>query len=93
MNEIKMELFSLGTIICKFIIPKGVTDEINTAYDNAIRNLPEYNDKIAGKIKEEFKVNDILSDNTKTIFQMCFRKYLGTIKKARMACFIIKRLD
>ena len=32
-NEVKMESFTLGTIICRFTIPQFVIDEINTAYD------------------------------------------------------------
>ena len=81
MGEIQMETFTLGTIICKFIVPEIMIEEINKGYDDAIGMLPEHNNQLAGKIKEQFKVNEILSDNVKTTFQMCFRQYLQTIQK------------
>ena len=79
-NEVKMESFTLGTIICRFTIPQFVIDEINTAYDEA-KDLPAHNKNLAGQIKDEFKVTDILSQNTKGLFQSCFRTYLQTIQK------------
>ena len=70
-NEVKMESFTLGTIICRFTIPQFVIDEINTAYDEA-KDLPAHNKNLAGQIKDEFKVTDILSQDTKGLFQSCF---------------------
>ena len=80
-QDIKMETFALGTIICRFFVPSDVIDEINNDYDNAIGTLPAHNQNLAGKIAEEFKVTDILSKNTKSLFTTCFRQYLLTIKK------------
>ena len=79
-NEVKMESFTLGTIICRFIVPEFVIDEINTAYDEA-KDLKPHNKNLAGQIKDEFKVTDILSQDTKGLFQSCFRTYLQTIQK------------
>ena len=80
MPDISMESFSLGTIICRFKVPLEVIDEINKDYDNA-KDLPAHNQNLAGKIAEEFKVTDILSDNTRSLFTMCFQTYLKTIQK------------
>ena len=79
-KEIRMESFTLGTIICRFTIPEFIIDEINTAYDEA-KDLPAHNKNLAGQIKDEFKVTDILSQDTKSLFQNCFRTYLQTIQK------------
>ena len=80
MPDISMESFTLGTIICRFKVPLEVIDEINKDYDNA-KDLPAHNQNLAGKIAEEFKVTDILSKNTKSLFTTCFQQYLQTIKK------------
>ena len=80
MPDISMESFSLGTIICRFKVPLEVIDEINKDYDNA-KDLPAHNTQLAGKIAEEFKVTDILSESTKSLFTMCFQTYLKTIQK------------
>ena len=80
-QDIKMETFALGTIICRFFVPSDVIDEINNDYDNAIGTLPAHNQNLAGKIAEEFKVTDILSDNTRSLFTTCFQTYLKTIQK------------
>ena len=79
-NEVKMESFTLGTIICRFIVPEFVIDEINTAYDEA-KDLKPHNKNLAGQIKDEFKVTNILSQTTKSLFQTCFQQYLHTIQK------------
>jgi len=81
MPDISMESFTLGTIICRFKVPLEVIDEINNDYDNAIGTLPAHNQNLAGKIAEEFKVTDILSDNTRSLFTTCFRQYLITVQK------------
>ena len=81
MPDISMESFTLGTIIGRFKVHLEVIDEINNDYDNAIGTLPAHNQNLAGKIAEEFKVSDILSDNTRSLFTTCFRTYLQTIQK------------
>ena len=80
MPDVSMESFTLGTIICRFKVPLEVIDEINKDYDNA-KDLPAHNQNLAGKIADEFKVTDILSENTRALFTTCFRQYLQTIKK------------
>ena len=81
MPDINMESFTLGTIICRFKVPLEIIDEINNDYDNAIGTLPAHNKNLAGKIADEFKVTDILSDNTRSLFTTCFQTYLKTIQK------------
>ena len=80
MPDISMESFTLGTIICRFKVPLEVIDEINKDYDNA-KDLPAHNQNLAGKIAEEFKVTDILSEKTKSLFTTCFQTYLRTVQK------------
>jgi len=80
MPDISMESFTLGTIICRFKVPLEVIDEINKDYDN-VKDLPAHNQNLAGKIAEEFKVTDILSEKTKSLFTMCFQTYLKTVQK------------
>ena len=80
MPDISMESFTLGTIICRFKVPLDVIDEINKDYDNA-KDLPAHNQNLAGKIAEEFKVTEILSERTKSLFTTCFRQYLVTVQK------------
>ena len=75
-----MEPLTLGTIICRFTVPQTIIDEINTDYDKA-KDLPAHNKNLAGKIADEFKVTDILSDNTRSLFTTCFQTYLRTIQK------------
>ena len=64
----------------KYTVPLEVIDEINKDYDNA-KDLPAHNKNLAGKIAEEFKVTDILSDNTRSLFTTCFQTYLRTVQK------------
>ena len=81
MQDIQMKALTLGTIICRFTVPQTVIDEINNDYDNAVGTLPAHNQNLAGKIADEFKCTDILSDMTKDLFRTCFRQYLFTIQK------------
>jgi len=80
MQDIQMTALTLGTIVCRFTVPQSVIDEINTDYDKA-KDLKPHNDNLAGKIAEEFKCTEILSDNVKDLFKTCFRQYLITIQK------------
>jgi hypothetical protein len=77
--------FLLGTAICKFTMPKQMINGINKAYDNA-KDLPAHNHRLAGKIADEFKVTDILTEEMKDTFLNCFRKYLETIQKPFWHC-------
>ena len=53
-NEVKMESFTLGTIICRFTVPQFVIDEINTAYDEA-KDLPAHNKNLFNNIYIRYK--------------------------------------
>ena len=55
----------LGSVICKFMLPMQIIDEINTSYDEGKDQLRPLNKQLAGKIKEENLVNDILSESIK----------------------------
>ena len=81
MQDIQMKALTLGTIICRFTVPQTMIDEINNDYDNAVGTLPAHNQNLAGKIADEFKCTDILSDMTKDLFRTCFQQYLHTIQK------------
>ena len=70
MQDIQMKALTLGTIICRFTVPQNVIDEINNDYDNAVGTLPAHNQNLAGKIADEFKCTDILSDMTKTFLEL-----------------------
>ena len=80
MPDISMEPLTLGTIICRFTVPQTIIDEINTDYEKT-KDLPAHNKNLAGKIADEFKVTDILSENTRSLFTTCFRQYLMTVQK------------
>ena len=75
MQDIQMKALTLGTIICRFTVPKTVIDEINNDYDNAVGTLSAHNQNLAGKIVDEFKCTEILSDITKDLFRTCFRQF------------------
>ena len=83
--EVKIKTFSLGTLITRFEMPMQMINDINSAYEKA-KDLPAHNTELAGKIKNEFKVTDILNDNIKNAFIMCFRKYLQEIQKPWWHC-------
>ena len=79
-HDIQMQQYLLGSMICKFTMPKHMIVGINNAYDKA-KDLPAHNDQLAGKIANEFKVTDILTDDDKSAFRMCFQQYLHSIQK------------
>ena len=79
-GKIEMKSYTLGSIICKFTMPKGMIDQINSDYDKA-KDLEPANEHLAGKIADEFRVTNILNDDVKSAFRMCFNQYLTTIQK------------
>jgi hypothetical protein len=79
-GQIKMNSFMLGTIVCRFILPQDLIDDINLKYDTS-KNLKPANHFLVGKIKNEFKVNSILSDDVNSVFKRCFKEYLKKINK------------
>ena len=58
-----------------------IVDEINLTYQNNIKDLKEHNQYLAGKIKDEHKIDNLLSDNIKRYFENCFRVYLIECKE------------
>ena len=86
-QDVKMETLILGTLITKFMMPEELVNNINNAYEEA-KDLPSHNHDLAGKIKDEFKVTDILNDDIKNTYLMCFRQYLQIIKKPWWHCLL-----
>ena len=77
-DEIDIAKFGLGTFIVKFEMPQNFIDDINNLYENA-KDLPEHNQNLAGKIKDELRVTEILTDDMKNCFLTCFRQYTDII--------------
>ena len=78
------ELFKtihLGQKILHFNVPMEIIDEINLTYQNNVKDLKNHNQYLAGKIKDEHKIDDKLSDNVKRYFENCFRVYLIECKE------------
>ena len=71
----------LGSVICKFMLPMQIIDEINTSYDECRNQLTPFNTELAGKIKEENLVNNVLSESTKMAFINCFIEYTKHVQK------------
>ena len=71
----------LGSVVCKFMLPMQIIDEINTSYDECRNQLTPFNTELAGKIKEEYLVNDVLSESTKIAFINCFAEYTQHVQK------------
>ena len=82
-----VEILTLGTLVTKFVMPEELVNDINSAYETS-KDLPAHNQELAGKIKDEFKVTDILNDDIKNAFLMCFRQYLNIIQKPRWHCLL-----
>ena len=77
----KPVIYTLGTSIVKFNLPMEFVDDINKAYDDNSKNLTPHNDKLAGKIQEEKKINEILTPSMNNTFKWCFEEYLKIIGK------------
>ena len=81
MAKIDAKIYSLGTIVVCFSLPMEFVDDINKAYDDNSKNLTPHNDKLAGKIQEEKKINEILTPSMNKTFKWCFEEYLKIIGK------------
>ena len=81
MAKIDAKIYSLGTTIVRFNLPMEFVDDINKAYDDNSKNLTPHNDKLAGKIQEEKKINEILTSSMNNTFKWCFEEYLKIIGK------------
>jgi|TARA_B110000967_G_scaffold135261_1_gene138099 hypothetical protein len=82
-QQIDLNVFYLGTCVVKFNLPIQLINNINKAYDENLKNLKPHNNQLAGKIAEENKVDEILNDDIKNIFQSCFVQYLNVIQKSK----------
>ena len=79
--KIDAKIYSLGTTVVRFNLPINLIDSINKAYDDNSKNLTPHNDKLAGKIQEEKKINEILTPSMNNTFKWCFEEYLKVIGK------------
>tara|TARA_B100000424_G_C22807520_1_gene432650 strand:+ start:81 stop:791 length:711 start_codon:yes stop_codon:yes gene_type:complete len=84
-DEQEINKFGLGTFVVRFEMPTNFIDDINKMYDDA-KNLPKHNKNLAGKIKDEFSINDILTEEMKNCFLICFRQYLKVVQKPLWQC-------
>ena len=51
------ETIHLGQKILHFNVPIEIVDEINLTYQNNVKDLKEHNQYLAGKIKDEHKID------------------------------------
>jgi hypothetical protein len=79
-DELSMNKFGLGTFVVRFEMPTNFIDDINKMYDDA-KDLPEHNQNLAGKIEDEFSINDM-----RNCFLTCFRQYLQVVQKPLWHC-------
>ena len=80
------EVIYLGQKILLFKTPAKIVDEINLTYDNNIKELKKHNQHLAGKIVDEHKIDNKLSNEVKGYFRSCFMTYL-------MHCKIIYNIN
>ena len=74
------ETVHLGFKISKYKIPQELIDRLNKDVDDNLKNnnlLPEV-EKLAGEIKEEWSVLEILSKELKSFFEMCLSNYVSS---------------
>ena len=74
--DVKMTAMHLGTTILKFEMPLEFIDEINKLYDDNVENLKSHNEWLAGKIKEEKRIDNILTYNMKDTFKQLFEQFI-----------------
>ena len=75
-EDVKVQVHTLGEIILKLEMPKTFIDEINNVFDKKEKTTVDWTTQLAGKIKKEKLVNNLLSDGLKGTFQMCFQEYM-----------------
>ena len=83
--EAKYQSVVLGTPILRFELPMSVVDQINYLCDNT-ENLERYNDRLAGKIKDEFNITPFVDEDIRNVFLTCFNQYLAVAKKPFWEC-------
>ena len=81
-HAVPVQIVTLGSMIVKMPMPKGMIDDINKIYDEKVSEMKPLNDGLAGKIKDEHKISDHLTDDLKGIFKQAFKFYMTSIQKA-----------
>jgi hypothetical protein len=76
-KKVEVSPLWLGTMVLKFNLPMKLVDDINKAYDDNREKLKPWNPQLAGKIAEEKKVNEILTDEIRNTFENCFKTYVN----------------
>ena len=84
-HEAKYQSVVLGTPILRFELPMSVVDQINYLCDNT-ENLERYNDRLAGKIKDEYNLTPFVGQDIRDIFLTCFNQYLTVAQKPYWDC-------
>ena len=56
-----VDILWLGSAIIKYKISMKMVDDINNAYDEKLKELTPHNNDLAGKIKEENKVEELIT--------------------------------
>ena len=84
-HEAKYQSVVLGTPILRFELPMSVVDQINYLCDNT-ENLESYNDRLAGKIKDEYNLTPFVGQDIRDIFLTCFNQYLTVAQKPYWDC-------
>ena len=88
MADINYKVFTLGTSVVKFNLPMELIDDINKAYDENSENLKSHNDKLAGKIQEEKKINKILTSDMQNTFLGYFEQYVKLTQTQKWNCVL-----
>ena len=81
-HAVPIQIVTLGSMIIKMPMPIGMIDDINKIYDEKVSEMKPLNDGLAGKIKDEHKISDHLTDELKGIFKQAFEFYMTQIQKA-----------
>ena len=81
-HAVPIQIVTLGSMIIKMPMPMGMIVDINKIYDENILEMKPLNDGLAGKIKDEHKISDHLTDELKGIFKQAFEFYMTSIQKA-----------
>ena len=81
-HDVPVQIVTLGSMIIKMPMPMGMIVDINKIYDENILEMKPLNDGLAGKIKDEHKISDHLTDELKGVFKKAFQFYMTQIQKA-----------
>ena len=79
---ITIYFLSFGLPWCFFLLPRC---QINYLFDNT-ENLERYNDRLAGKIKDEYNLTPFVGQDIRDIFLTCFNQYLTVAQKPYWDC-------